>query len=230
MEQTISSSHASAVTKGSCLPVMPWIKVTPISLAQSISTATSDVYAASQLLHICKITIFAYQVWSRPTVAMQNNSPWPCSMCPIPQFRLVGVGISYIFVFPGHPKFWMPFQILHFEGAGPGCTRYSIILQPLNHRGLITCFVQWDRCDAKAKAFKTFCTYRLALLIVWTLCHTSKPKLTLWIMGEVWSTHQSHLGRQQTNSQQQRRITCQSLETHEWAQLRLSKEMPKWIQ
>ena len=31
------------------------------------------------------------------TVAMQNNSQWPYSMCPIPQFRLVGVRTSHIF-------------------------------------------------------------------------------------------------------------------------------------
>ena len=31
------------------------------------------------------------------TVVMQNYSQWPCSMCPIPQFRLVGVRTSYIF-------------------------------------------------------------------------------------------------------------------------------------
>ena len=31
------------------------------------------------------------------TVAIQNNSQWPCSMCPIPQFRLVGVRTSHIF-------------------------------------------------------------------------------------------------------------------------------------
>ena len=29
-------------------------------------------------------------------VAMQNSSQWPCSMCPFPQLRLVGVSISYI--------------------------------------------------------------------------------------------------------------------------------------
>ena len=28
------------------------------------------------------------------TVDMQNNSQWPCSMCPIPQFRLVGVSVT----------------------------------------------------------------------------------------------------------------------------------------
>ena len=28
------------------------------------------------------------------TVAMQNNSQWLCSICPIPQFRLVGVRTS----------------------------------------------------------------------------------------------------------------------------------------
>ena len=32
-------------------------------------------------------------------VAMQNNSQWPCSMCLIPQLRLVGVRTSYIYIF-----------------------------------------------------------------------------------------------------------------------------------
>ena len=30
-------------------------------------------------------------------VAVQNSSQWPCSMCPIPQFRLLGVRTTYIF-------------------------------------------------------------------------------------------------------------------------------------
>ena len=30
-------------------------------------------------------------------VAMQNSSGWPCSMCPIPQFRVAGVRTSHIF-------------------------------------------------------------------------------------------------------------------------------------
>ena len=30
-------------------------------------------------------------------VATQNSSEWPCSMCPFPQLRLVGVRTSYIF-------------------------------------------------------------------------------------------------------------------------------------
>ena len=33
------------------------------------------------------------------TVAMQNSSHWPCSMCPIPQLRLVGVRASYTYFF-----------------------------------------------------------------------------------------------------------------------------------
>ena len=33
------------------------------------------------------------------TAAIQNNSQWPCSMCPIPQLRLVGVRTSYIYIF-----------------------------------------------------------------------------------------------------------------------------------
>ena len=40
------------------------------------------------------------------TVAVQNNSQWPCSMCPIPLFRLVGVRTSYIFNIS-----WTPLQI-----------------------------------------------------------------------------------------------------------------------
>ena len=30
-------------------------------------------------------------------VAIKNSSQWPCSMCPIPQLRLVGVRTSYIY-------------------------------------------------------------------------------------------------------------------------------------
>ena len=30
-------------------------------------------------------------------VAIQNSSEWPCSMCPFPQLRLVGVRTSYIY-------------------------------------------------------------------------------------------------------------------------------------
>ena len=46
-------------------------------------------------------------------VATQNSSEWPCSMCPFPQLRLVGVRTSYIhiLVFPGHLEFWTPLQI-----------------------------------------------------------------------------------------------------------------------
>ena len=47
-------------------------------------------------------------------VAIQNSSPWPCSMCPFPQLRLVGVRTSYFFslIFPEHREFWTPLQIL----------------------------------------------------------------------------------------------------------------------
>ena len=47
-------------------------------------------------------------------VAVQNSSEWPCSMCPFPQRRLVGVRTSYIYfslIFPGHPEFWTTLQI-----------------------------------------------------------------------------------------------------------------------
>ena len=55
---------------------------------------------------------------------MQNSSQWPCSMCPIPQFRLVAMRTSYIYflIFPGHPEFWTPLQI-HIWGP-PGCTLF----------------------------------------------------------------------------------------------------------
>ena len=38
--QSSPSSHAGAVTRGSCLPVTSWVEVTPIPLAQSMATAT----------------------------------------------------------------------------------------------------------------------------------------------------------------------------------------------
>ena len=51
-------------------------------------------------------------------VAMQNSSQWPCSLCPIPQLRVVWVRTSYIYIyiyifliFPEHPEFWTPLQI-----------------------------------------------------------------------------------------------------------------------
>ena len=59
------------------------------------------------------------------TVDMQNNSQWPCCMCPIPQFRPEEVRTSHIFlIFPGHPEFWTPLQIPLW--GPPGCT----LLQP----------------------------------------------------------------------------------------------------
>ena len=46
-------------------------------------------------------------------VAVQNNSQRPCSMCPIAQLRLVGLGhhIYFSLIFPDHPEFWTPLQI-----------------------------------------------------------------------------------------------------------------------
>ena len=47
-------------------------------------------------------------------VAVQNSFQWPCSMCPFPQLRLVGVRTSYIYfslIFPEYPEFWAPLQI-----------------------------------------------------------------------------------------------------------------------
>ena len=33
------------------------------------------------------------------TVAMENNSQCPCSLCPIPQLRLVGAGGHFIYIY-----------------------------------------------------------------------------------------------------------------------------------
>ena len=45
--QLSPSSHAGPVTRGSCLPVPPWVEVTPISLAQSMATAIQRIYETS---------------------------------------------------------------------------------------------------------------------------------------------------------------------------------------
>ena len=50
------------------------------------------------------------------TVAMPTNSPWPCSMHPIPRFRLVGgEDILYILNISWTPEFWTPLQIPLWE-------------------------------------------------------------------------------------------------------------------
>ena len=54
------------------------------------------------------------------TVAMQNSSQWSCSMCPIPQFRLVGVRTSCIFLVFSRPHY------KSLSRGPPGCT----LLQP----------------------------------------------------------------------------------------------------
>ena len=65
---------------------------------------------------------------SYKTVAMQNNSQWPCSMCPSPQFRLVVVRTFYIFlIFPEHHEFWTPLQISIW--GSPWLHSVTILLQ-----------------------------------------------------------------------------------------------------
>ena len=70
-------------------------------------------------------------------VAVQNSSEWPCSMCPFPQLRLVGVRTSYMYfslIFPEHPEFWTPLQIpiwplppwLYPVTLGASCQLYYI--------------------------------------------------------------------------------------------------------
>ena len=58
------------------------------------------------------------------TVAIQNNSQWPCSMRPIPQLRLVGVRTSYIYFFFSNIS-WTPSSGPHYKslfGDPLGCT------------------------------------------------------------------------------------------------------------
>ena len=50
-------------------------------------------------------------------VAVQNNSQWPCSMCPRPQFRLVGVRTSHIFNISWTP--WALDPIINLSFGGP---------------------------------------------------------------------------------------------------------------
>ena len=45
--QSYPSSHAGAVTRGSCLPVISWVEVTPILLVQSMATAIEHIYKTS---------------------------------------------------------------------------------------------------------------------------------------------------------------------------------------
>ena len=53
------------------------------------------------------ILVVIYQI-----VNMQNNFQWPCSMCPSPSSDLWGGGLPIFLIFPGHPEFWTPLQIL----------------------------------------------------------------------------------------------------------------------
>ena len=66
------------------------------------------------------------------TVAMQNSSQWPCFTCPIPQFRLVRMRRSYLFIFSGHPEVWTPLQI---PISVPPC------LHPVTRAEIFVCFV-----------------------------------------------------------------------------------------
>ena len=73
-------------------------------------------------------------------VATQNSSEWPCSMCPFPQLRLVGVRTSYIYIytfliFPGHLEFWTPLQI-PIWGPPLGCTllQYHLVVKTFSRR------------------------------------------------------------------------------------------------
>ena len=53
------------------------------------------------------------------SVAMQNNSQGPCSMCPTPELRHPIYIYFFFLVFPGHPEFWTTLQILLWGGPLP---------------------------------------------------------------------------------------------------------------
>ena len=73
-------------------------------------------------------------------VAMQNNSQWPCSMCPIPLSRLVSMRTSVFLIFPGHPEFWTLLQI----------PLWGDLLAA-------SCYEDWGQGTAEGTAFKTHC-------------------------------------------------------------------------
>ena len=111
------SSCSGAITRGTAsqfchrsksLP-SPWLQAWPQLFNKSTKLASCYRYVKELFLHIrnvggqlliCKIT------------------QWPCSLCPISQSGLVGVGISCICIFPRHPKVWTLFQILHLGVPG----------------------------------------------------------------------------------------------------------------
>ena len=77
-------------------------------------------------------------------VAVQNSSEWPCSLCPFPQLRLVGVRASYMYflIFPGHSSTDL--------GWGGGCCKEGVHWRKLKVRSLGT--FQWLTCGSLSLA------------------------------------------------------------------------------
>ena len=107
-------------------------------------------------------------------LATKNSSEWPCSMCPFPQLRLVGVRTSYIYflIFPGHLEFWTPLQV-PIWGPPLGCTLFHF--HYLGKKALKLCFYPkalnvevGPRCP-KEEAHKTTLINCLPLV---TICFT----------------------------------------------------------
>ena len=80
---TVTRGVASQLCNGSKLLPSPWLKAWP----QLFSISMKPVKSYRYVKRLCL----------RLVAKLQNSSQWPCSMCPIPQFRLVGVRTSYIF-------------------------------------------------------------------------------------------------------------------------------------
>ena len=96
-------------------------------------------------------------------VAAKNSSEWPCSMCPIPQLRLVGVRTTYIYIyifllFPAH-QVLDPITNPYF-GPPLGCT--------LLHK---------DRKEASNGGFSNSDTYNVRMNILSTLSSTVTWKI-----------------------------------------------------
>ena len=71
-------------------------------------------------------------------VATQNSSEWPCSMCPFPQRRLVGVRASYIYFSNISWTPWVPDPIINPHLGPPSWLHPVSLLQWILLHGVNT--------------------------------------------------------------------------------------------
>ena len=94
-------------------------------------------------------------------VAVQNSSEWPCSLCPFPQLRLVGVRTSYIYF---SNISWIP-RVLDpvtnpYLGPPLGCT----LLQSYWQKALISWLY---RMNEKNLSYYFYWKHILKLYLLW---------------------------------------------------------------